>query len=147
MARLNNYKQKTFANKDFEQYPIWVWDDEMEYKMPITEQDPCIQDYSGFFIKSSFKNSYCDFLLNGYLAGNGNYYAFGLFYEEETIGFNINTPALNKQSLVRLFSLIQCEPFPLFPLHYQSPVRFKGGDPIQGILDYRTPQEKMTKQC
>jgi hypothetical protein len=39
MVRLNSPKRKEFVKEDFEEYPVWVWDDEMEYKLPISDKD------------------------------------------------------------------------------------------------------------
>ena len=68
MAKLNNHKRKEFTKSDFDNFPIWVWDEEMEYKLPLDETEPSRYEYGVFFIKANFTVS--NHRLDGYLIGN-----------------------------------------------------------------------------
>jgi hypothetical protein len=135
MEKLTRHKRNSFAKDDFETYPLWIWDDEMEYKIPLLEKDPAQGQYGTLFLKSKFTiaSGRC---FDGYLIGINLYYAFGLFVEGEEIVFNKKTPDLNRIDLIKMFCILKSDPFPLFPVYYQSPVRFRGVAPIEGVLDF-----------
>lgn len=83
-------KRKEFTQEDFEQYPVWAWDDEMEYKLPISDIELSRDDYGVFFIKAEFTTDGHHF--DGYLIGNKTYYAFGIFVNGEEFILNLNMP-------------------------------------------------------
>ena len=51
VVRLNNSKRRIFTKADFDTYPVWVWDDKMENKVPITDEKSSQYDFEIFFIK------------------------------------------------------------------------------------------------
>jgi len=85
MVRLNNPKRKELAQEDFEQYPVWVWDDEMEYKLPISDTEPSRYDYGVFFIKTKFKTASYHF--DGYFNWEQNILCIGIFVIKEEFYF------------------------------------------------------------
>jgi hypothetical protein len=133
MARLNKPKRKDFTKADFDQYPVWVWDDEMEGHLPLSENEPSPDgEYGPFFIKARFEVNGCWF--DGYLIGDETYYAFGLFVGDHEFVMNLNMPDLIEESVVEICRLMNWGPFELFPLRYESPVRYEGGREISGTL-------------
>ena len=131
MEKLN--QRKTLSKTDFEQCPIWVWDDTREYKVPITRTALSWEDFDTFFVKATFKtNVYC---FGGYLVGNKIYFAFTLFVGSENIKFNINSDGLNEGSLRKLFQVMHCKPFNLFPVEYESDVITTEGSRICGVIN------------
>jgi len=133
MARLDNPKRKTLSETDFEEYPVWVWDDEMEGHQPISEPEPTPEDYGTLFIKARLEVEGHQF--NGYLVGGLTFYAFGLFIDDRLFVMNLNLPDLIEKDMAEIYRLLKCKPFKLFPLHYESPVRLRGGRRIEGILN------------
>ncbi|MBX7066088.1 MAG: hypothetical protein K1X28_02540 [Parachlamydiales bacterium] len=132
MVRLNKPKRELLTREDFETFPVWTWDDENINCLPISEEDPAPEDYTGLFIKASFTTP-DGHLFDGYLVGDDDFFhANGMFIDGEDIGFNVNLPGLIKTSLDKIFKLLNCDPFPFFPLRYTTPIRFKGGRLISG---------------
>jgi len=126
-------RRKILSKSDFELYPIWVWDETREYKIPITNVKPSWDDFDTFFIKAKFQSN--NHLFNGYLVGNKTYYAFTLFIDSEIVKFNANSESLNKISLSKLFHILNCKPFSLFPIEFTSEAAFKEPGRISGTLD------------
>jgi hypothetical protein len=133
MARLNKPKRKMFTKADFDQYLVWVWDDEMEGHLPLSENELSPDsEYDTFFIKARFEVNGCWF--DGYLLGDETYYAFGLFVGDQQFIMNLNAPDMIEEGLVEIRRLMNWEPFELFPFRYESPVRYEGGQVIAGTL-------------
>jgi len=132
MVRLNSPNRKIFSQKDFEEYPVWTWDDEMEGHLPIADKYPSWDEYGTYFIRSSFQKD--NHMFDGYLVGNRSFYAFGLFVSSRLIGFNLNLSNWIKKSEKEILRLLKCESFELFPLHYTSPVQFKDWPEISGVF-------------
>ena len=132
MARLDNPKRKALSRADFEQYPVWVWDDENENHQPISEAEPSPEDYGTLFIKARFEAN--GHVFDGYLIGGSTFYAFGLFVAGREFVMNLNLPDLMEKNCAEIIALLKCRPFKLFPLRFSSPVRSKGGRVIGGTL-------------
>ena len=75
MVRLNNPHRADLCKEDFEQFPVWVWDDANEGYLPLSE--PFTSEYGTLFIKARFIVN--EHVLNGYLVGIQTFYAFGFF--------------------------------------------------------------------
>lgn len=92
--------------------------------------------------------------------GGEVFYGFSLFINNEEIGFNFNLPRLTEENCTKIFRLLNCEPFPffpiaysiekifqvlkckpfkLFPLHYETDVRSEDGTIISGTFDVVDP--------
>lgn len=102
MTRLNELKRKILTKADFDKYSIWVWDDEMENKVPISDNEPSRYDFGAFFIK-------CRLIIDnrvfeGYVIGNESYYAVGLFIDHNGFILNVNTPDLLDYSLLSILT-------------------------------------------
>src|SRR4051812_3844579 len=124
MARLDNKCKKSLEQADFDQYPVWVWDDEHSLHCPIDELEPDLDDYWGpFFVKARFTVG--SFLVDGYLVGGPSFYAFILFVAGREFSFNLNLPDLIEQALPEFYRALGIEPTPLFPLLFESDVRLK----------------------
>ncbi len=132
MGRLDKPKRKGFSQADFDLYPVWVWDDEMESHQPVEEVEPSIEDYGTLFIKARFEVG--GNMVDGYLVGGSSFYAFGLFIAGREFVMNLNLPDMIEKDLAEICRLLKCEPFKLFPLRFVSPVCFRGGRPVKGVL-------------
>lgn len=132
MVRLTNPHCKDLSRKHFEQYPIWTWDEEMEYLEPVDEAEPSIKDYNDLFIRAVFTTNGYSF--NGYLMGGETFYGFALFIKGKEIGFNFNLPKLIEESCQKIFRLLNCKPFRFFPIAYSSNVSLKEKKTISGTL-------------
>ena len=132
MTRLNSPKRKSLSRADFEAHPIWVWDEDSDVHLPIADQEPSPEEDGPLFIKARFESH--GRLFDGYLIGGSTFYAFGLFVEDHEFVMNLNTPDWMDKYLLEICAILQCEPFKLFPLRFESPVRFKGGRVISGSL-------------
>jgi len=133
MVRLNSPRREIFIRNDFETYPVWTWDDQNEGYLPISEAEPSPGDYWGLFIKAHFQTSK-GFSFEGFLVGDEFFHAFGLFVKDELIVINFNLLDELDEDLKKIYELLKCEPFDLFPLRYESSVRFKGGKKISGLF-------------
>jgi hypothetical protein len=133
MVRLDSPKRKRFSLVDFNQFPVWVWDEDGVWHQPITEADPSPDDYGTLFIRSRFFTN--DRVFDGYLIGGSRFYAMAIFANGTDFHFNRNLVALSQKSLSQLFSALDCTPFQFFPVRYESPVCFKGGKVITGEFD------------
>jgi hypothetical protein len=105
----------------------------MESLLPISENEPNLEDYGTLFIRADIKTGGQSF--RGYLVGGESFYAFGVFVNAHEFVMNLNTPDLNQKKVAEISRLLGCPPFDLFPVQYESPVRLKGGRAIAGILD------------
>ena len=132
MARLDSPKRRMLSQADFEAYPVWVWDDDTEHVVPISEAEPSLDDYNTLFIKARFETDGHSF--DGYLIGGPTYYAFALFVAGHKFVMNFNLPDRIEKHLIDIAALLKVAPFKLFPLRYTSEVRFKGGGRIAGSL-------------
>lgn len=134
MPRLNKPNRKGLTKKDFEKYQLWVWDDENEGHLPISDSK-YTSKYGTLFIKAFFECENCTF--DGYLIGFDVFYAFGLFVNKKEIPFNVNMTSFARKHAREIFAELNCKPFDLFPLKYTSPIDFDDGTPISGkfILD------------
>ena len=133
MVRLNSPKRVLFSREDFETYPVWTWDDEHEGHLPISENEPSVEDYDILIIKSKFET--CGYVFDGYLVGGVSFYAFGVFVADRLFPMNLRLHSLVRQNLKEIFRLLKCEPFEFFPVHYNSPVHLKECKMISGYLD------------
>jgi hypothetical protein len=133
MVKLIDKWQRNLSEKEFDEYPVWIWDDENEGHFPISDIEPNLNEYYPLFIKALFATN--DHIFKGYLVGGNTFYAFGLFVNGKEFGFNTNLPEINKKSAIKLFKFLNCKPFHLFPLRYNSDVIING-NPVSGILDY-----------
>jgi len=131
MVRLNNPWRKSLSQEDFEKYPVWTWDDENVGHLPLTESEPS-SEYGNLFIKARFFVNKQTF--DGYLVGYKSYYAFCLFIKGHKFMMNLNLPEFIKKDLQEIYTLLGCEPFRLFPLHYKSDV-IMNGHPISGFIN------------
>jgi hypothetical protein len=129
MARLTNIWRDTLTQEDLDRYPIWTWDDRNEGLHPLSETEQAPDGYWPLFIKARFYAS--EHTFDGYLVGT---HALGLFVNEEQFVLNLNMPDRIEGHLVEICRLLGCQPFKLFPLRYESPVRSKEGDPIAGTI-------------
>lgn len=132
MVRLNKPKRELLTWNDFETFSVWTWDDENVHYLPISEDNPSPDNYTGLFLKANFITP-DNHVFNGYLVGDDHFFhANGIFINGQDIGFNVNLPGLIKSSLEKIFKLLNCNPFPFFPLRYKTSLTFKDGKTIAG---------------
>lgn len=80
-------KREIFAPADFDQHPIWAWDDEHVGYLPISEEELVPAEYEMLFIKARFATHAHEF--SGFLIGRTNFHAFGLFVVGKLFSLNI----------------------------------------------------------
>ena len=129
MVRLDNPWKASLSKKDFEQYPIWVWDDENEGHLPLSEPS---YEYGTLFIKAHFKTE--GYTFEGFLVGIDTFYAFCIFINDEEISFNLNLPGLFEVKIKKIFDLLQCNPFQFFPIQYKADVCLEDEKELSGTL-------------
>jgi hypothetical protein len=134
MARLNRIKKKILTIEDFEKYPVWTWDDEMENVQPLSETELAIEEYGDLFIKARFKT--CGYEFDGYLMGGDTFYGFVIFINNKKFMFNENLNSLNKSQLYELFWFLKCKPFRFFPVEYESNVVLNVNRKISGTISF-----------
>ena len=132
MARLDSPKRLTLTPDDFHRYAVWVWDDDTEAHLPVSEEDPAPADYGTLFIKARFNSA--DRHFDGYLVGGSSFYAFGVFLAGREFVMNLNLPDMMRDNLKEIYRILDCESFDFFPVHYISRVRWKDGKKIEGTL-------------
>ena len=133
MVRLNNLKRKKLTPHDFERYPVWTWDDEREFLVPIVEQEPSWDDYDTFFIKAHFRVNHDEF--DGYLMGGRTFYGFGLFIDGKEFVVNLNLLEFVKEIEKEISQILKYQTFSLFPLYYDSSVHLERVGQISGIFN------------
>jgi hypothetical protein len=142
MVRLSSPKRKILSQEDFEQYPVWTWDDDNENRLPVDDIEPSWDEYDTYFIKAIFKTQ--QYVFNGYLVGDKSFYTIHLFINNgNKFGFNRNMPDFVDKTLAAIFQSLNCKPFPFFPVQYESPVRFKDWGPIKGTWDPATGDQHL----
>ena len=125
MARLNKPWRKILTAADFDQYPVWVWDDAQEGHLPYAETEISPDDeYGPFFIKARFEVNGRWF--DGSLTGDETFYAFKLFIGGRAFPMNLNAPDMIEESVAEICRLMNWEPFELFQLRYESDVLYRG---------------------
>ncbi|MES2272907.1 MAG: hypothetical protein V4487_01800 [Chlamydiota bacterium] len=133
MVRLSGPRRTIFSQKDFEEYPIWTWDDEHEGYLPISEIEPATNDYDILIIKSQFRTN--NYTFDGFLIGGRNFHAFGIFVKGKLFCMNLMLHSLIENATKEIFYLLECEPFNFFSVDYYSSIRLKGKKEISGHLN------------
>ena len=86
----------------------------------------------------SFNERRCTLLkgprLDGYVIGLGSVYALGIFVGDTEIVFNRRLGDLSRKAASNLFTVLEIEPFELFPLKFVTDFHFADGTPIQGLF-------------
>jgi hypothetical protein len=131
MPRLDRPRRNDLSVTDFELYPVWTWNDGMDYLLPV---DPAESAHESTGDTLLIKADFCvgQHRLDGYVIGNGSYYAFGLFIGGREVVLNANLPDLMIESCRNIAKLLSVELEDLFPLTYESPVRLAGLPPVRG---------------
>lgn len=129
MVRLNSPWRRNFSKEDFDQYPIWVWDDENFGHLPLSEPS---YEHGTLFIKAHFKTG--GYTFEGFLVGGSSFYAFCIFFNNEEFYFNLNLTKLMEEEIKRIFRILNCEPFVFFPVYYKAVVTIENQKKISGIL-------------
>jgi hypothetical protein len=133
MERFINIQRTILTLQDFEQYPIWVWNDSNDAMCPLSERNVVPPEYQPAFVFGRFRTA-SGHELNGYLIGGDSFFAFGLFVGEKKFVINLNLPNLINKNVVTIRSLLADPSFELFPVSYESPICFSNGSPIKGNL-------------
>lgn len=129
MVRLNDPRRERLTQKDFDQHPIWVWDDENTGHLPLSEPS---YEYGTLFIKAHFETG--GHIFEGFLVGIDSFYAFCLFVNNERFSFNLNLPDLMTIEIKKLYHVLKCKPFNFFPIHYKADVCLEDQKELSGIL-------------
>jgi hypothetical protein len=132
MARLNEPIRKGFAPHDFEQFPVWVWDDEMEGHLPLEESQPSPEEYGTLFIRAKVLAG--DRQFDGYLIGGASFFGFGILAADREFVFNIRLPELNRMLVTELALATRDEALSFSSISYSSDVKLANGLVIEGSL-------------
>ncbi len=137
---------KSFNENSFEKFPVWVFDEEMEYMCPIKDYYiPLPEEEYPLFIKAVFVDG-LGRQYNGYLIGGStkdfvkdggfSFYAFGLFVNGEDFILNLNLSKLIENKLKLIYGghveVPKLDDF--FPVKYSSELYFEGEEPISGVF-------------
>jgi hypothetical protein len=135
MEKFDNIQRKDFTANDFREHPVWVWNDDMDAKCPLSDGEVVPEEYGTYFIAANFRTAQ-KLEFDGYLIGDGkSFYAFGLFVKREELVFNLNLPDLMKKSVEEIRHLLDKPSFEVFPISYESSVTLAGGHAIRGIFN------------
>lgn len=135
MARLTDRCKVDLAVSDFQEFPIWTWNDEQTELCPVDEHEADPGEHGVLFIRAKFYPA--DRQFDGYLIGCTSFYAFALFIGGHELTFNLNLSEEMEEDLPEIYRLTGGESFPLFPLRYESDIRYKDGTEIAGWLHLR----------
>ncbi len=133
MEKLSNIHKKGLRKEDFDRFPIWVWDDELEGHHPLIGTGGISSEFPTLFVRATFTTQSGN-QLKGYLVGRESFYAFGLFTDDEVYVFNQNAP-----DLAGLAAYTICEKLGLeriFPLHYRAAVSLEESLPSEGVFEF-----------
>lgn len=131
MVRLSKPWKQSLSKEDFEEYPIWVWDDENEGRLPLSELS---YDYGTLFVKSHFYTG--GYTFEGYVVGITSFYAFCIFLHGDFFIFNMNLSIFFQPEIDKIFQILKCPPFPFFPVHFKTDVHLKEGEQISGTFEF-----------
>ena len=132
MEKLDNVHKTELRKEDFEQFPVWVWDDEQVGHHPLIGSGAIPSEFPTARIKAQFTLP-SGHKFSGYLIGLESFYAFGLFFDGEHYVINRNAPALAGP----VFDLIRKKlgVRQVFPIHFRCDA-FGGQPPIEGCLEF-----------
>lgn len=131
MGRLNSPHKTILSKGDFEEYPVWVWDDENVGYLPLSKTEPVTGEYGTLLIKADLEAGGHKF--KGYLVGISSFYAFGIFIDNQEVIINLNLLEDLESQVEQICKVLDCKPFSMFPLQYDSPI-VVNGKKITGIL-------------
>lgn len=128
------------ARDCFEQCPIWDWADDNEHYCPAPYMEPFPSEYASFISANMVTAS--GQKLEGYISYlSAN--VIGIFVDNDQVIFNRALAALSgeyvEESLVRLFELLECDPFQVFPIKYDTGLHDLEGNRICGV--YTDPRK------
>lgn len=132
MGRLNKPHSKILSRENFNEYPIWVWDDTMEGYLPLSDSR-YTSEFGTLFIKSIFIIKGLKF--EGYLVGFNPFYAFTIFSNDSQFTINIRLIALAQKKINKLAEMLDCSPQELFPIYYRSSISLDNGSYLSGKFD------------
>jgi len=129
----NNSMIKDLSLELLDKYPVWTWDESEEYLNPVLDYKP-LPDEPNLFIKAKFETPKGK-IFDGYLIGDEQFYAFGLFHENKEFIFNLNLLDMAQNSLNEIFRFKKADLSFLFPLRFHSELFYKDKKTINGVFD------------
>ncbi len=123
-----------FSEDMFSRCPVWKWNDSMDGCCPVEDYQPLPEEEATLFLAASFKAPGGE-RFRGYLVGSESFYAFGIFFGGEEYVFNFRLPGLMMETFQGLQVRLKNEEFELFPLRYETSLRFRGKPRIEGALN------------
>lgn len=137
MIRIEEFKQE-----HLNEHPVWASDDSNDYLMPVTHYDPLPTDLGDLVVRARFIAPDGRHLDGSVCVYSPPPFAISLHvYGDERVGFNKALPQFAADELKRLYELLGVEPFPLFPLRYETDFHFPGEPNIVGVFDMEIDQE------
>ena len=132
MKVIKNIKLKCLNEDNFEEYPVWAWDDENERLCPVELDGTTLpEDLGDLFIKSKIIISNGR-EFNGYVGGLVSFHCFGVFIEHEEFLFNINLGDFFDDEIAKIRNVLKTEQLDFFPVRYKTQFHFPGKNILAG---------------
>jgi hypothetical protein len=125
---------RDFSRESFELYPVWRWNASSDAHCPVIDFDPLPEDESTLFIKATFTAATGE-VFDGYLVGLTQFFAFGLFLDNEEFVVNLRLVETT-ESVATALRRKYGKSIRLFPLKYHTRVHFAGEECICGTLEF-----------
>ncbi len=128
---------RSLDERDLERHPVWRFDDAREGQVPVTEIDPVEYVDDPLMIKARLRTS-DGVELSGCIVGYESYYAFLVFLNGKSYGFNKSLQSGILENRDELAKALGKPDLQLFPLEYSTGLEHGDGSPIEGVLNFRT---------
>jgi hypothetical protein len=132
-------KVGNLTREHFERYPVWTWVEDWEQEdlvRPVVKTDPLPSDLGDLFIKADFRSATGLAFIGdvSFSVGNGVY---NISFEARgrTFHFNVHAKGLAREYLAELLVALGDKDLRIFPMRYETKVRFAGEDFIAGEFD------------
>jgi hypothetical protein len=125
--------------EDFQNFPIWTWEDDDEYVIPITNFETIPDDHDAVFVKCEITTRSGIAIIGMVSVRMSDHSVYAISFPDES-GKLMDVPLqpllmeLKKSQLNRLRSIMNTKTNELFPLKFQAPFRFSNGTPLEGEI-------------
>ena len=119
--------------RDFQLHPVWKWNESRDGYIPVLNPCPLPTDEDTLFISARFTIANGDYF-DGYVVGSTTLYAFFIFCDDKSYGFNLNAATLNETSKNSLAEHLHKPVSEVFPIQYATEFHFPDTPPISGVM-------------
>ncbi|MCC6359971.1 MAG: hypothetical protein IT450_14600 [Phycisphaerales bacterium] len=120
---------------DLRECPVWEFDDYNEALVPVPEHSPLRHD--GTRVVLARLTAPGGQVFDGTISPPEDVDVVSIFASGREVIFNRYLSDEVAERLDWLFRLLECDPFPVFPLKYETGLSFLDGERIEGIVDIR----------